>query len=179
MHKLWNQKDSWNSCLILMASEAPSFHQAQGSGLEKISERGPNTHPTLGVSHLAQSFFPDRHSIRLYLVSGWVLKLSHITSNPSELIKKVLKSQKALRGRKKITFTWPQTELLLLLLSCWSCLTLCDPLDCSPSGSSVHRIFQARILEWVAHFLFQGIFLTQGSDPRFFTSEPPGKSLTN
>ena len=29
------------------------------------------------------------------------------------------------------------------------CLTLCDPLDCSPPASSVHRIFQARILEWV------------------------------
>ena len=27
---------------------------------------------------------------------------------------------------------------------------LCDPLDCSPPGSSVHGIFQARILEWVA-----------------------------
>ena len=31
-----------------------------------------------------------------------------------------------------------------------SCLTLCDPVDCSPPGSSVHGIFQARILEWVA-----------------------------
>ena len=30
------------------------------------------------------------------------------------------------------------------------CPTLCDPLDCSPPGSSVHGIFQARILEWVA-----------------------------
>ena len=29
-------------------------------------------------------------------------------------------------------------------------LTLCDPMDCSPPGSSVHGIFQARILEWVA-----------------------------
>ena len=29
------------------------------------------------------------------------------------------------------------------------CLTLHDPMDCSPPGSSVHRIFQARILEWV------------------------------
>ena len=28
-----------------------------------------------------------------------------------------------------------------------SCLTLCDPMDCSPPGSSVHRILQARILE--------------------------------
>ena len=31
-----------------------------------------------------------------------------------------------------------------------SCLTLCDPMDCSPPGSSVHGILQARILEWVA-----------------------------
>ena len=31
-----------------------------------------------------------------------------------------------------------------------SCPTLCDPMDCSPSGSSVHAISQARILEWVA-----------------------------
>ena len=30
-----------------------------------------------------------------------------------------------------------------------SCPTLCDPMDCSPTGSSVHRIFQARMLEWV------------------------------
>ena len=31
-----------------------------------------------------------------------------------------------------------------------SCLTLCDPIDSSPPGSSVHGILQARILEWVA-----------------------------
>ena len=31
-----------------------------------------------------------------------------------------------------------------------SCLTLCDPMDCSPQGSSIHGIFQARILEWGA-----------------------------
>ena len=31
-----------------------------------------------------------------------------------------------------------------------SCPTLCDPMDCSLPDSSVHRIFQARILEWVA-----------------------------
>ena len=30
------------------------------------------------------------------------------------------------------------------------CQTLCDPLDCSPSGSSVHGILLARTLEWVA-----------------------------
>ena len=31
-----------------------------------------------------------------------------------------------------------------------SCPTLCDPVDCSPRGSSVHGILQARVLEWVA-----------------------------
>ena len=63
-----------------------------------------------------------------------------------------------------------------------SCLTLSDPMDCSPPGSSVHGIFQARVLEWVAiaysscntpsqntgvgsPSLLQGIFPTQGSNP--------------
>ena len=36
------------------------------------------------------------------------------------------------------------------LLVAQSCLTLCNPTDCSPPGSSVHGISQARILEWVA-----------------------------
>ena len=31
-----------------------------------------------------------------------------------------------------------------------SCPTLCDPMDCSPPGSSIHGIFQARVLEWGA-----------------------------
>ena len=31
------------------------------------------------------------------------------------------------------------------------CLTLCDPMDCSPPGFSVHGVLQARILEWVAN----------------------------
>ena len=31
-----------------------------------------------------------------------------------------------------------------------SCLTLCDPIECSLSGSSIHGIFQARVLEWIA-----------------------------
>ena len=31
-----------------------------------------------------------------------------------------------------------------------SCLTLCDPMDCSPPSFSVHGILQARILEWIA-----------------------------
>ena len=46
-----------------------------------------------------------------------------------------------------------------------SCLTLCDPMDCSPPGTSVHGILLARILEWVAISFSRVIFLTQGSNP--------------
>ena len=42
---------------------------------------------------------------------------------------------------------------------------LCDPMDYSPPGSSVHGILQARILAWVAIPFSRGIFLTQGSPP--------------
>ena len=31
-----------------------------------------------------------------------------------------------------------------------SCSALCDPMDCSPPGSSVHGVLQERVLEWVA-----------------------------
>ena len=50
--------------------------------------------------------------------------------------------------------------------------TLCNPIDCSLPGSLVYGIFQAIVLEWVleywrrkCHFLLQGIFSTQGSNP--------------
>ena len=41
-------------------------------------------------------------------------------------------------------------EAEVLLFVCESCPNLCNPMDCSPPGSSVHGIFQARILKWVA-----------------------------
>ena len=41
-------------------------------------------------------------------------------------------------------------EMKVKVLVAQSCLTLCNPMDCSPPGSSVHRIFHARMLEWVA-----------------------------
>ena len=48
------------------------------------------------------------------------------------------------------------THWVLDVLSIQSRLTLCDPRDCSPPGSSVHGIIQARILEWVAIFFSRG-----------------------
>ena len=45
-------------------------------------------------------------------------------------------------------FAW-NVPLLLSLLSCFSCVRLCDPIDGSPPGSPIPGIFQARTLEWV------------------------------
>ena len=67
------------------------------------------------------------------------------------------------------------------MLSCSVVSDSCNPMDCSPPGSSVHGISQARILEWVATSSSRG-----SSNPGierassalaggFFTTEPPGK----
>ena len=81
--------------------------------------------------------------------------------------------------------TW-NSEISSYTLCCvsQSCLALCSPLDCSPPSSSVHGIFQARVLQWVAIPFSRG-----SSRPRdqtcissdsctaggFFTAEPPGE----
>ena len=49
------------------------------------------------------------------------------------------------------------------------CLTLCAPMDCSPPGSSVHGIFQARILAWAAIFCSRDR-PDPGIEPSFFAS---------
>ena len=68
--------------------------------------------------------------------------------------------------------SWAEPSSILHQFSLWTYVyaqsrpTLCNPRDCIPSSSSVHGIFQARILEWICLFLLQWIFLTQGSNPR-------------
>ena len=63
----------------------------------------------------------------------------------------------------------------------WSCLTLCHSMDCSPPGSSVRGILQARILEWVAISFSRG-FSQLRDNPHLLKFEvgsfplvPPGK----
>ena len=79
----------------------------------------------------------------------------------------------------------PNIDLKVKVLVAGSCLTLCNPVDCSPPGSSVHEILQARIMEWVAI-----PFSRRSSRPRnrtqvsctagrFFITEPPGSASQN
>ena len=60
------------------------------------------------------------------------------------------------------------------------CVLSCDSMEYSLPDSSVHGIFQTRILEWVAISYSRGVFPTQGSNPhllRWFNTEPRGKFL--
>ena len=101
-------------------------------------------------------------------------------------------SQTLLKGLARTGRSAKAAVIILQLLTprvcsvAQSCLTLCDPLDGSPPGSTVHGISQVRILEWVAIPFSRGIFLTQGSNLHLFhllhwladslSLVPPGKA---
>ena len=88
--------------------------------------------------------------------------------------------------RAEFDFLWPLRSHFSCCLVTKLCPTLCDPMDCSPPGSSVHGISQARVLEWVAIFSSRGpSWLRAGTCVSyiscicrgFFTPEPRGKPL--
>ena len=62
-----------------------------------------------------------------------------------------------------LTLHWQ--DLLLQLLSCLSCPTLCNPMNSSPLGSFVHEDSPGKNTRVVCHALLQGIFPTQGLNP--------------
>ena len=92
------------------------------------------------------------------------------------------------KEQKQKKFSLPSSFLSkALLFCCQLCPTLCDPMDCSPPGSSVHGIFQARILEWAAISYSRGsswpkdqtcICCISCIAGRFFITLPPGKPLS-
>ena len=96
--------------------------------------------------------------VQVVLLGLYSLVLQRYWNTPSET-------------NEKCKFYIIHCQLLILALVCvcaWSvaqlCLTLCNPLDCSPPGSSVYGIFQSRT-GVPCHLLLQGIFPTQGSNP--------------
>ena len=59
----------------------------------------------------------------------------------------------------------PDLFMLCVCLVSQSCPTACNPMDCNPPGSSVHGDSPSKNTEVGCHFLLQGIFPTQGSNP--------------
>ena len=80
-----------------------------------------------------------------------------------------------------VSLAAPCTQKPFVVLVTESGSPLCDPTDCSPPGSSVHGIPQARILEWVAISFSRRSSQPRGQTQvscitgRFFTTKPPGE----
>ena len=97
----------------------------------------------------------QEHTDHMFVVpSSWSIRLPSLPNSPE----------------------WKKSEVAQ------SCQTLCNPMDCSLSGSSVYGIFQARVLEWIAISFSRG-----SSQPRnriwfpafqadALASEPPGNA---
>ena len=65
------------------------------------------------------------------------------------------------RTNVELTYIFPKQDKIekkVKVLVIQSCVSLFDPMDCSASGSSVHGISQARILEWGAFPFSRGSF---------------------
>ena len=74
------------------------------------------------------------------------------------LVSKLLGNTSGKVPQKAITWIWKWSESEVTQ----SCPTLCDPMDCSLPGSSIHGIFPERILEWVAISFSRGSFWPRG-----------------
>ena len=78
------------------------------------------------------------------------LPTTHVSEYQARLQGSDIKSSPGLPLCSREPETQPASSLCVRAKSLQSCPTLCNPIDCSLPGSSVHGILQARILEWVA-----------------------------
>ena len=113
---------------------------------------------SLGLSWLEppHSLLHGRH---LCKHSGW--HLSHPRKTNRHFVFMV--AHQGLAGQNWSSRTPQPGPGIHMCVCAQSSLTLCDPMDCSPPGSSVHGILQARIVEWLP-CPPPGIFPTQGSN---------------
>ena len=88
-------------------------------------------------------------------ICKWITykNLLHSTGNCTQYSVMAYKGKEYLKNKVDIHI---YTHKYIWIEVTQSCQTLCDPIDCSLPGSSVHGIFQARILDWVAIFFSRG-----------------------
>ena len=109
-----------------------------------------------------------------------------LMAESEEELKSLLMKVKEESEKAGLKLNIQKTNIMLSGLINWSevaqsCLTLCDLMDCSLPGSSLHRILQARVLEGVAISFFRGSSPVRDRTcvsclaSEFFTTEPPGK----
>ena len=146
-HKSWVTRTSlpinWMTFCLSQLPTLGLFHSSNQGGFQGS--------PRVQASSCSWLLLPEH--LQLRQATPWLLNSRLAVSN--------YRSAAFLVGNSNSTRTFPtQTTssshnpefLTKKMLCCCAQLwpTLCDPMDCSPTGINVHGIFQARILEWVA-----------------------------
>ena len=113
------------------------------------------------------TIYPQASYILVSVLPVCKLSLWHVYNIMNKTIKqnKILLITTSVIPWRYFCYFWAFEKLVCTYWVPQFCLTLCDPMDCSPLGSSVHGIFPSKNTEVSCHFLLQGIFLTQGSNP--------------
>ena len=144
----------WGQCLVF--SSWVSSGLTRGSGCSPVAARWQVFFPSGVSSGLTSSHWrsviADDCDILVYWY-GRKCSTSHIYAwhGSPHKGKKIWRN-----SRTWVLLCWVwwgagrRVEIKVKVLVTQSCFSLCDPMDCSPPGSSVHRILQERILEWVA-----------------------------
>ena len=78
------------------------------------------------------------------------LRYAHSTDTSLQDLVKIQTPSPGLRVSPRLSISNRISAWVWVSVKSFSCVQLCDPMDCSPPGSSVHGIFQARVVEWVA-----------------------------
>ena len=120
------------------------------------------THGSVYMSLLLSQFIPPSPSPVLQIGSSVPFSRLHIYALICDIcfslsdfllpVQQVLGSSTTLQWTQIHSFLWLIFHCIYVPVFCvcaQSCLTPCNPVNCTPPGSSVHEIFQARILEWV------------------------------
>ena len=175
-------RQDWE-CTCILRSKGESKMQKQSQSLENMLNKSVLRNHLLGGW---QTFLVKGQIANISVFVGY--NVSHIfcfPTTPPNPYRNWSYKPDLRRNAKIILAHRPHENRLLDAFGCWPasccccsadkwCLTLCNPMDWSLSGSSVHGISQARILEWVAISFSRGSSWLRG----FFTAEPQGSPVS-
>ena len=129
MQVLWTK-----DCLQRLKADLSLYHQRTSRAREKYYRTVP--------------FLIPAHSLIDYLWNS--LGFIHTDNSEKKREESCRHAEWVLQGEGGGITCYSESEVAQ------SCPTLCDPMDCSPPGSTVHGILQAKVLEWVASSFSRG-----------------------
>ena len=139
--------------------------------LKRVGPVHPQNTLTLPISYTAQNLLIDLHNWWTHLCS-WAVSSSYV--HTYRKCSQLLFSTLSISSMGNDSWWAPGCYVLNHFSRVW----LWDPMDCSPPGSSVRGILQARILEWVARPSFKGPSPTQGWNLSLMSSALGGGFFT-